>query len=248
MKFYHMMRVLMDTDPPNPVPGGGGGPPVPEKTFTQAELNAILAEEKKKLQEKSAETIANLKNLERTANLTAQERDDLKTRIKAMEESLLTKEEKSKKELEETHKAFQDQLKESRLGEDRWRGLYTNSSVENSLTAAASEEKAFNPAQIHALLSSRTVLEEERDTVGKLTGKFVVQVHDTVVAEDGSVKSVKVSVKDAVKKLKESKEHANLFYSDKQGGTGGVLRSVPGGSGAPKLSAIQKIAAGLRGQ
>jgi hypothetical protein len=195
----------------------------PPQQFTQEQVNKFLAEERRKLQKANENTVKQLEALRRNASLTEQEKINLEERIETIKNEFLTKEQiqqkEQKKEAIKKAEELQNAIKEGA----RWKTLYEESTVDNTLLgAAASDPDVFNPKQIHELLKPRTRLVEELDTDGKPTGRFTPRIKLPGKNKDGESIILELTATEAVKQMKENTaEFGNLFKSNVVKGVGG---------------------------
>jgi len=189
--------------------------------LTQEKVNAILAEEKKKSQKAHQDTLDQLKALKKQANLTSEERSELEKKIETIESTLKTEEQlaaENAKKAENRHKKELGSMEEKKT---KWKTRYTNSTIDGALRDACEVEgqKAYYPKQVLAILRPDTHLIEALDKDGKPTGDLVPQVKFKD-QKDGKSITLDLSVNDAVKRMSEMKEHANLFAGKGTGGPG----------------------------
>lgn len=201
--------------------GEGGDKP---KTFTQDDLNRILAEEKRKNKATFDKTYAELEAVKSKANLTSQERQELETRMEDMRNAHMTQAEILKQNAERDKKTFEGKLSTAEKEAQAWRARFTASTISRDITGAAVKSDAFNPSQIVALLTPDTRLVEDTDAEGKPNGVFVAKVKITDKDKDGKTITLDLPVDEAVKKLTEKDEFANLFKGKGTGGLGGQNR------------------------
>lgn len=202
-----------------------------DKSFTQAEVNTVLAEQKRKMQKAQTETIEELEALKAKAELTTTERNDLEDRIKNMKTANMTAEELAKQERRHTDTEHL-QLVETLTGDrDQWKNRYTNATISRSITDASVEHDALVPEQIIAILRPGTQLEEVLDAEGKKTGNYVPQVSFEITDEEGQTKTLKLTVSKAVEKMREIPKYQNLFKIEGQGGLGQYNKSGNKGGG-----------------
>jgi len=195
--------------------GGGNGGANDKKTFTQAELNAILAEDKRKHQAQYKELEASYKELLQNQNLTKEERDKLKAKLDDVQNAQLTVEQRAERERKELEKKHQLELKEAREEREKWESLYKESTVDRALQDAAMSADAFEPTQIVSLLRPMTRLTEE-------DGKLVPVIDFPDVSEkDGSPINTLHTPQSAVKRMRElPRQWGNLFKSNVVSGVG----------------------------
>lgn len=209
----------------------------------QKELNRILAAEKKKHKKLVQKAVEEANALRSKAKLTANERAELDGRLELIQNELRTKEEQAKRaaqKLKEKHKTEKQALQADR---DTWRNLYTESTIERSITDAAASNNAFSPKQVVAILGPNTTLVPTLDEEGQPTSILEPKVRFSTKDKDGKPVTLDLSPADAVKRMKEEEEFLNLFRSEGSGGAG--LRSRPGGK-KPDTAQLAKDPAAWR--
>lgn len=206
---------------------GDPDPKNPGKTFTQEDVNRLLAEDRRKHQGQTQKAINELEALKTKARLTQEERNELDERIQRLQDELLTKEELAKKEQERLRKQSQEQVKSLESERDSWKTRYTSSAITRAITDAAASNDAYNPSQIVALLQSNTRLVERIDDNGKPTGVFEPKVRFRDTNKEGKEVELELSPAEAVKRMKELDEYLNLFKGTGVGGLGS--NNQPGG-------------------
>ncbi len=199
------------------------------KTFTQDDVNKLLAEDRKKNQQSRTKLIETLEKFKTTANLTEQEKENLAQRIEQLQNETLTAQELAKKDKDALVKGHAKELTKANQQTDFWKSLYSKEKIDREITDAAIEFEAASPQQIRRLLSGDTKLVETIDKDGKPTGVWTPKVNFAITSdEDGSSKILELNVKEAVKRMKEMPEHGNLFKTSATGGVGSY--NVSGGS------------------
>jgi len=218
------------------------------KTFTQEDVNRIVAEDRRKLQAQLQKSESQLSELAKSKSLTEQERVTLRENLDAIAGQLRTKEQQAqleKRQMEEAHAAKMAEVDQKA---QVWESLYRESTVDRSLQDAAVTHEAFNTAQIITQLRPWTRLLEIMDEkTGKSTGKYkpVVDMPD-VDATTGEQVVMTRSPEEAVKRMKEMPEQwGNLFKSGVVSGigsssaTGGLIPGQSGKIDVRKLTAAQ---------
>ena len=191
------------------------------KTFTQDDVNKFLAEERRKAQKGNERTVKELETLRKTANLTTEEKEKLEIRIEDLKNEFLSKEELAKKETKKEADKTKRQLEDLVTERDRWKNLFTSSTIERELVSAAAAD-AYNPDQILKILKPDTRLTEELDAeTGQPTGKLIPKVKFVGKDKDGKPVQLDLSATEAIKQMKEMQEYGNLFRSGANGGLGG---------------------------
>ena len=212
---------------------GGGGTP---KTFTQDDVNRLLAKEKRDFQSKQQTMINELEALKQKSTLTAEERTALENRLEELRNESLTKDELAKKDkdkLLKTHETEKTTLVKER---DGWRNRYTDATIARALTDAAVANTAHVPSQIVSILRGQTRLVEELDEAGKPNGNLIPKVTLQDKDKDGKSVTLDLTVSEAVKRMKDMEDYFNLFKGEGTGGVGGTNRG--GGSGTTRLTDV----------
>lgn len=212
--------------------GPGGG-----KVFTQEDMNRILADEKRKHEGKTRKAIEELDAIKAKATLTDSERQELESRLENMKNEFLTKEELAKKEQDKITRKFSEETTKLSAERDAWQQRFTDSTIQRTITDASVASKAFSPKQIVAILQPDTRLVEALDADGKPTGELVAKVEFSDVDKDQKPVTLDLTIAEAVKRMSEMDEYANLFKTDGTGGVGGTNR------GNQKPLDMKKIAA-----
>jgi hypothetical protein len=144
-KYNHLSHLALTRvqrpykdDPPNPPPAD---PPV--KTFTQEELNRILADERRKAETK----IAKLQEDFKGGKMTEQERADYEERIAATRREFQTKEQQAAERLKAKESEAANKIKALEEEKKTLESLFTNELVSSSLGNAvnAAPVKPVNP-------------------------------------------------------------------------------------------------------
>jgi hypothetical protein len=216
--------------------GGGNGKEGKGKVFTQEEVNRILAEDKRKHQTTLQKTLDELNLVKSKANLTDTERHELDSRIETLQNTLKTKEELAKSEIEKLTKKHGKVVDDLTLDRDSWKSKYTDSTIVRSITDAAVVTEAFSPEQIVAILKPKTQLAEALDEDGKPTGNLVPKVSFDTKDKDGKTVTLNLSPSDAVKKMSEEERYFNLFKGKGAGGLGGTNKGKVGEGDIKKLA------------
>lgn len=229
------ISILCYEDPPadsNP-PADPPAPPAPEssdsgKTFTQEDLNKILADDKRKHQEKYKQLEGSYQELLENQNLTKDERDKLKARLEDVQKSQRTKEQQVEYERKQAEEKYENELKTTMEQKEYWEGLFKQETLDRSLQDAAMVADAFNPNQIVGLLKPYTELKEDE-------GKFVPMVDFPDIDEKtGEEIRTLRTPSDAVKRMRDlPKMYGNLFKSNVVSGVG--AGNAPGAGAADNL-------------
>jgi hypothetical protein len=191
------------------------------KTFTQEQVNTMLAEDRRKSQTKLVQMEATLTELSSNETLSKEQRTALETQLADVQTQLRTKEQQAaldKKKLEES--AATDKQKAA-IETEVWRNRYTGEKITREIRDAAMANKAFNPTQIDALLKPTAKLVDVLGDDQKPTGEMVVKILFNDVDDKGSPVNVELLPAEAVKRMTELPEkYGNLFEGTLKGGTG----------------------------
>lgn len=189
--------------------GKKGGENTP-KLFTQEEVNAMLAENKRNIRKE-------LDDLKKQGDPVA-----LQKKVKELQDSLLTKEELARQQAEELKTNFETQIKELGGKAESWEKLYRSKEVEVAIATGATKHDAYDADQLSLIIGPMTRVEEITDDKGVGTGKFK---SITTVEIDG--KKLELPTVDAIGKLREAGKYPNQFRVKGQSGTGVTLNNQP---------------------
>ncbi|MEK0324381.1 MAG: hypothetical protein QQN63_01650 [Nitrosopumilus sp.] len=212
------------------------------KSFSQEQVNTILATDRRKSDDRNKQTLDELEALRAKSSLTASERSELDTTIENLQSSLMTEKELTAKQTAKTTKQHKQEITDIQKSRDQWQNLYTDSTIERAIVDAAGSgpNKAFNASQVVAILRPDTRLVEELNSDGEKTGKMVPMVKFADVGKDGKPVTLDLAVSAAVKRMRELDQFLNLFEGDGPGGMGKTTK----GSGKSGDTDIAKLAAG----
>lgn len=202
----------------NPAASGGEGG---DRTFTQDDVNRILAEDKRKHKEKYQQLEESYQELLAKENLTKEERDSLQSRLEDIQKSLRTKDQQAEYERKKAEEKYRNELTTAEEKAHYWENLFKNETVARSLQDAASGADAFNPNQIVGLLKPFTQL---KDVDGNLTPMVDFPDIDEKTGEE--IRTLRTP-QDAVKRMRDlPKMYGNLFKSNVVSGVGGGNNNV----------------------
>lgn len=194
----------------------------PKKTFSQKELNEIIAKERKKFQERDQGRLKELETLRQTFKGTKEEKERLDTQIEQLRMDMMSAEDRAKAEKENLRKQAESEKKVLEEDRDLWKGRYTEETIARAITDAAGSEKAISADPILAMLRSKTRLVPKIDKEsGKETGELTVKTRMSVTNDKGELVDLDLSPLDAVRKMKEDNRYGYLFGGDKAAGLGG---------------------------
>lgn len=198
------------------------------KTFTQKQVDDIVANRVKNLRAESQKALTELQKLQQNQSLTQEERDTLAAQVEALQSQLMTKQQLAEQEAKKNQQKYESELKIQKEEAIRWRERYTSSTITQALTSAAAENEAVVPEQIVDLLKGNTRLVEATDEAGKPTGQLVPMIKLNGTDKEGKPIVLDLPVAEAVKQMKEMPKFGNLFKSGAVGGIGGT--TTPGAS------------------
>ena len=234
LKFNYPVTILCyDGDNSGDGDGGNAGDPAAkagdgdggnERMFSQTELNKILADDKRKHQEKYTQLETDYKDLLKNQNLTKEERDKLQSRLDDVQKSLRTKDQQAEYERKQAQEKYSTELETERKRADHWESLFKQETVARSLQDAAQAADAFNSTQIVGLLKPYTELKE---VDGVLTP--MVDFPDVSEKDGSEVRTLRTPM-EAVKRMRElPKIYGNLFKSNVVSGVGAGQASTGDG-------------------
>lgn len=208
-----------------------------DKSFSQDDVNRIMAEDKRKHQVQLQKVEQQLTELAKSKTLTDQERSTLKENLDAIAGQLRTKEQQAQLEKRQMEEAHALKMSEADQKAHAWEALYRDSTVDRSLQDAAVKHEAFNTGQIVTQLKPWTrLIEVMDDKTGKGTSKYqvVVEMPD-VDPTTGQPVPFTGTPEEAVKRMKEMPDQwGNLFKSGVVSGIGSSSATgglIPGQSG-----------------
>lgn len=217
--------------------GGEGDLP---KTYTEEEFNTHMAglrrkyesqlEETKKTQKELASQLEKTKSLK---GLSTEERTALETRITDLESQYMTDKEKSERRAKEEAQRFTEQIEGLSKDRDRWRRDYQSEIIRNQISRAAEDNNAHRAVQIEAIIDSMI---EFKEMIDEENGGKTGEVRPVVIFPDIDTKTKKpikmeYTIPEAVKRMTELEEYANLFKDTQKAGLGGTKNTSKGGRG-----------------
>ena len=199
--------------------GDSGDPNDGERTFTQAELNRFLAEDRRKTEAKFTDKFAKLEESYQSAlenkQLNESERQELENQLEDLRARHRTKEQQLAYEKKKAQEEASVRIKELEEQATSWQSRYTESTINRELQNAAVAHDAYNPELVVTHLKGQTLLEEQTDDDGKSTGKLVPMVTMMVKNEDtGAPESMKMTPSEAVEYMKKNPERYGGFFKN----------------------------------
>ena len=217
------------------------------KTFTQEDVNRIVAADRRKLEEALKKTEKQYQDLLASQSLTEQERKALQANLEMVQGQLRSKEEQLLLEKKQVEEAYAGKLQEMEKKATHFETLYRDSTIERALQDAAMKQEAWSSSQVVALLRGQTKMLEETDPkTGKLTGRYkpVVEMQ-ALNTTTGEMETKTYTPEDAVKKMKDTPDvWGNLFKSGVVSGIGAGTATgglTLGQSGRLSAEAINKL-------
>lgn len=204
-------------------------PPAPPATFTQDQVNKFLAEDRRKHQdavnqykEQVTQTVAQLEEVQKTAQLTATQRAELESRLDTLKSSLMTEQERAKADLAKKDKEYKGLLDSVTKERDTWKGSYAEEVITNQILKASRLHKTKSDEQMLDFLKPKTRLVEVFSEDGKSVAGHTPKVKFQTKNEKGEEVVLDLSVEDYVKQMKEAPDRfGNLFESGVNSGLGG---------------------------
>ncbi len=216
-KLFPIYTVNVYDDPPVVPPKVD--PPV--KTFSQEEVNAIVADNRRKDRDTLTKTTAELEKLKTSAGMTKQEKDELQVRIDELNNTYKTKEELAQQELQRQQSKYKEDLDSTVADRERWKSSFENTTINSAILRHVAND-AVDVEQMEDLLKPKSRVVEGKDADGKPNGQFTVMAKVVVMDKKGQPVTLDLPIDEAVKQMKDCpKKYGNLFKSTLSGGLGG---------------------------
>lgn len=216
-------------------PPAGGTPPAP-KTFTEAEVNAIVGKRVNEVnQAKAKEQAAHLQRISELETDSAKKKE-LEEQVENLNKQFLSKEELVKRDAEKLKNDFEHKLRTTAEAAKGWEGRYKEQTLSRDLMTAASTKEldVYSAEQMSMLLRPMSHVVEKLGPDGKPSGDFETRVKFSTVDKDGKPKDLDILPADAIKLMKDDpKKWGNFFNA---GIAGGLNMAGPkGGKGSSGL-------------
>lgn len=240
--FYNDPPAVPPVSPPPPPPPAVppvSPPPPPGRVFTQEEVNRMMADHKRTLQENNTQLVAQLEELRKNSALTQQQRDELDSRIQVLSQQHLTEQQKLQLQLDQATKKAKTEAESLAAEAKQWRGAFEGTMIENAVLAGSAEHKAVNAGQLLDLLRGKAKVVQDLDASGQPTGKFLVKLPVKVVnPKTKATEVLELDAVEAIGKMREDPSNGNLFMFDGKTGLGGTNHpnNTTTGDGAPDFS------------
>lgn len=211
----------------------------PPKTFTQDEVNAFLAKEKKEWQTKNEKLVKELEELKKNTTLSEEQKSTLQKQIDEIKSNYETEADRQKRQVAEKEAAWTKE-KEMLAGEAKtWRTRYERSRIARDIRDAANTHGAISADDIYLNLKDNAEIVEINDEEGKPSGEFNVIVRRNEV-KDGKTIPLKLTPSEAVERMKkDTQRYGHLFRASQPGGTGGNNTPITGGDIGTKFTGEQ---------
>jgi hypothetical protein len=199
-------------------------------SYTQPQLNEIFAHNKRKLVEQNQALIKNLETVRDSQNISEQEKGQLQQQIDQLNSQYQTRDQQHQAEVNRLNEKYARDTKKVSDERDSWKGRFESTVTENEILIEGNAAKAFNVDQLKAIILPLTkVVEDMQD--GKPTGKFVPRVDFNTQDKDGKPIKLNLSIKEAIKLMKETPNlYGNLFLNDQNSGLN--VSPAPGQAGS----------------
>lgn len=184
----------------------------------QEKVNTILAKEKRKAQDSIQKVIKQLEDTQKSAGLTAAEKDALATQIENLKVETMTKEQQAAQKLQDAKKKAAEDLKAASTERDKYKNLFERNLIRNAILDH-SAPKAYNPEQFIPVLEPAARVVEEVDDQNRPTGVYNVKFRMTGMV-DGKPQPIDLGPSEAVNHLEKDTGWSNLFKSGQVAGTG----------------------------
>lgn len=199
-------------------------PPAPEnketpKTFTQEQVNAMMARDKDKAKKDNERLLAQLQTFAEQG-LTTDNLTSLQSQIEELKNEGKSKETLAKEKEDKLLRSHRTELDKLSADSKKWKSQYEQYRLESEIGSAAATKKARNPQQIQALLGPKSYFREELGEDKKPTGAYTPRIKMTERDKDGQEVLLDLTVTEAVDRLSQTEEHMNLFDSGASGGLG----------------------------
>lgn len=223
-----------DPDPKDPKDPDPKDPGDPGKTFTQEEVNKLLAKERRdaqvKTQAKVASQLAALEAIKRDG-LTPEAKLALEQQIETLRAQTQTEAELAKQSLAKAQAKWKQEEAKLTQERDAAAAALKKLKIDTALSTAMGVHGVKPEATpvISAYIQQRLQEVPEMNDAGKPTGQARLMVNlDVPDGDDGKVKTIQLTPDKAVKHLREQETFAALFSSQARSGMGGQGTTVFG--------------------
>ena len=204
--------------------------PAGDKTFTQAEVNKIMAEDKRKHQAQAQKLEAKLNETLTNVKLTNEERTKVEESLEDLRKQFRTKDEQSKIERKALEDKYTNEVTTLKQRAEIAEQKYVDSTISRAIQDAAIVGDAFSPNQVVVLLRPMT----------KMVGDTPMIDFPDVEADTGNPIVKQMTPTEAVQRMKQLTDiHGNLFKSNVVGGVG--AGSATGGTPGSGKVDVKKL-------
>lgn len=218
--------------------GDKGGTP-PAKTFTQAQVNQMLADNKRALQQSNQTLAAQLEELRNNVNMTQEQKDGLEIQIQQLKDEGKTALQLAKEGAAKIQREFDAHKTGSAKEVETWKNRFTSMLTENAIRAAVGDD-AYNPDQFLQIMKPMTKVAPVLGDDGKPTDQYKVVISMTGKNEKGETIDLELDPAAAVTRMKEDvSRFGNLFKSGIKGGLNGGNVTTAGNIDLSKLTPEQ---------
>lgn len=190
------------------------------KTFTQDQVNKMLAEDRRKHKAQVDKHVTELEQLKKSKSLSDQERSNLTTKIEELQNSVLTKEQRAQKEKEKLEKDLKTTTEQLTASRDEWKDRFHTTQIKQAITSEAATHKAFDSDALIAILGPSTRLVEVHDESNNPTGEFVPKTKFKDRDKEGKDVTLDLTVPEVVSRMKELPKYGYLFETTAAAGVG----------------------------
>jgi len=218
--------VVDPTTNPDPDPN-----PAADKVFTQAEVNKILAEDKRKHQAQAQKLELKLNETLTNVKLTQEERTKVEESLEDLRKQFRTKDETAKIERKALEDRYTNEITTLKTRAESAESKYVESTIARAIQDAAVTGDAFSPNQLVVLLRPMT----------KMIGDNPMIDFPDVEADTGNPIVKQMTTTEAISRMKQLPEiYGNLFKSNVVGGVGAgsATGGAPGSTGKVDLKKI----------
>lgn len=198
------------------------------KKFTQEEVNAILAKEKRRTREAQEQLLSQLEEEKKRAKSGSEEKTTLEKKIEELQKITMSAEERARQKEEKIKKTYDEQVSSLAQEKETWQRRHADVVISNSILQAASANKAVSPNQIMKMIRSDVKLVNKVDEEGKPIDAFEARMDFEDLDKNNKPITLNLTVEEAVKRMRELPQYGNLFEGGK---TGGIGDTNAGGSG-----------------
>jgi len=190
-------------------------------TFTQDEVNAIMAKESRRTKEAQKALLSQLEEVKKTAKMGSDERAELEKKIEDLSRQTMTAEERARQKETKLQKQYEEERLAIEKDREDWKNRHTELLVSNQLLKAAVSNKAIEPSQILKMFRNDIRVVQKIDDEGKPTDGFEVRMNLMDTDKNDKPIELDLTVDEAVKRMTELPQYGNLFEGGKSGGLGG---------------------------